>query len=142
MCYCCSSHVRIYYMHQVHMRYNILNHLLLVYFGSVDLSLLNLCNCDGLLVIVEHHLPHQHHQFMQVLPWLQHKVTRVAGRWHKHIHILTRLKVDKKGYIIIHVDTRVDTALVVVRIISVVCSLRYTCFIVVSCYLLLCIFSK
>lgn len=72
--------------------------LLLVYFGSVDLSFLDACNCVGLtrLVIIENHLPHQHHQLMQVLPWLQHKVTRVAGHWHKHIHILTRLKEEEE----------------------------------------------
>lgn len=91
------------YMHQVQH----INHLLLVYFGSVDLSFLNVCGCGGLqrLVIEEDHLPHQHHQLMQVLPRLQHKVTRVAGCWHKHIHILTRLKEEKKEYIIIHVHT-------------------------------------
>lgn len=40
--------------------------LLLVYFGSVDLSFLDACNCVGLtrLVIIENHLPHQHHQLM------------------------------------------------------------------------------
>ena len=86
--------------------------LLLVYFGSVDVSFLNVFGCGGLqhLVIVEHHLPHQHHQLMQVLPLLQHKVTRVAGSWHKHIYILTRLKVEEKECIIIHVHTSVDTA--------------------------------
>lgn len=75
-----------------------INHLLLVYFGSVDLSFLNVRGCVGLprLVIVEDHLPHQHHQLMQVLPRLQHKVTRVAGHWHKHIHILTRLKEEEE----------------------------------------------
>lgn len=71
-----------------------INHLLLVYSGSVDLSFLNVNGCTGLprTVIIEDHLPHQHHQLMQILPQLQHKVSRVAGHWHKHIHILTRLK--------------------------------------------------
>lgn len=83
---------------QVCIRCQHINHLLLVYFGSVDLSFLDACGCVGLtrLVIIEDHLPHQHHQLMQVLPWLQHKVTRVAGPWHKHIDTLTRLK-DEDG---------------------------------------------
>lgn len=74
------------------------HHLLLVYLGSADLSLLDVWGRVGLpcLVIIEDHLAHQHHQLMQVLPQLQHKVTRVAGHWHKHIHILTRLKGDRE----------------------------------------------
>lgn len=74
-----------------------IHHLLLVYFGSVDLSFLDVCGGVGLprLVIIEDHLSHQHHQLVQILPLLQHKVTRVAGHWHKHINALTRLK-DKE----------------------------------------------
>lgn len=76
-----------------------INHLLLVYFPSVDLSFLDALGRVGVqrLVIIEHHLPHQHHQFMQVLPWLQHKVTRVTCNWDEHIHVLTRLK-EKQGF--------------------------------------------
>lgn len=74
-----------------------IHHLLLVYFGSVDLSFLDVCGGVGLprLVIIEDHLSHQHHQLVQILPLLKHKVTRVAGHWHKHINALTRLK-DKE----------------------------------------------
>lgn len=72
--------------------------LLFVYFGSIDVPFLDGGGWVGLpcLVVIKHHLPHQHHQLMQVMPSLQHKVTRVACHWYEHIYILTRLKEEDK----------------------------------------------
>ena len=71
-------------------------HSLFVYFGSADHSFLEVYGAGtgppG-LVIIEDHLIHQNHQLREILPSLQHKVSRVAGHWHEHIRALTRLKV-------------------------------------------------
>lgn len=75
-----------------------IHHLLLVYFGSVDLSFLDMCASVVLPhpVIIKDHFSHQHHQLMQILPLLQHEVPGVAGHWHKHIHVLSRLKDEEE----------------------------------------------
>lgn len=71
--------------------------LLLVYFGSVHLSFLDAHSSAGILclVVVKNHFSHQHHQLMQILPELDHKVSGVACHWHKNIHILTRLEREE-----------------------------------------------
>lgn len=73
-------------------------YLLLVKFGSVDVSFLDVhyrARISALVVVKDHFSP-QHLKFMEVLPRLYHKVTRVASHRHKDIHVLTRLK-RKKG---------------------------------------------
>ena len=68
--------------------------LLVVYFGGVDMLFVEQWDGGGglALVVVQHHLPHQHHQLVQVLPGLHHKVAGVTRDRDEHIHVLTRLE--------------------------------------------------
>ncbi|TNN50485.1 hypothetical protein EYF80_039295 [Liparis tanakae] len=59
-----------------------------LHFSGVYLILLYVRRLRLHLIVVENHLPHQHHQLVHVSPGLQHKVARMARHRHVDVHVV------------------------------------------------------